>query len=268
MNLISQICVPKTSKLMKIALIQTHLFWENPLENRSHLIRKITSFMEDVDLIVLPEMFSTGFTMHPKSVAETMQGETLTWLQHLAKAKNAAITGSLVIAENGNFYNRLVFVFPDGKIMHYDKRHLFGLAGENSEYTAGTQKLIVEYKGWKICPQICYDLRFPVFSRNTEHYDLLIYIANWPDKRVNAWNILLQARAIENMSYVAGVNRIGTDENKNHYSGDSQLVDAMGNYVLTPHQSDSVFIVELDKKQQDHNREKFGFLNDADEFDL
>jgi predicted amidohydrolase len=253
---------------MKIALIQTHLIWENPLENRSHLAQKITSFMEDVDLIVLPEMFSTGFTMHPKSVAETMQGETIAWLQHLAKAKNAAITGSLVIKENDNYYNRLVFVFPDGKIMHYDKRHLFGLAGENDAYTAGTQRLIVEYKGWKICPQICYDLRFPVFSRNTEQYDLLIYIANWPDKRANAWNILLQARAIENMSYVTGVNRIGTDENKNHYSGDSQVVDAMGNYLLEPHQSDGVFIVELDKKAQDANRRKFGFLNDADQFDL
>jgi predicted amidohydrolase len=253
---------------MKIALIQTHLIWENPLENRSHLAQKINGFTEDVDLIVLPEMFSTGFTMHPKAVAETMQGETVAWLQHLAKAKNAAITGSLVIKENGNYYNRLVFIFPDGKIMHYDKRHLFGLAGENNEYTAGTQRLIVEYKGWKICPQICYDLRFPVFSRNTKQYDLLIYIANWPDKRANAWNILLQARAIENMSYVVAVNRIGTDENGNHYSGDSQVADAMGNYALEPQQSDGVFIVELDRKEQDTNRRKFRFLNDADQFDM
>jgi predicted amidohydrolase len=224
--------------------------------------------MEDVDLIVLPEMFSTGFIMHPKNVAETMQGETVSWLQHLAKAKNAAITGSLVIEEDGKFYNRMVFVFPDGKIQHYDKRHLFSLAGEHHEFTSGTDKLIVEYKGWKICPLICYDLRFPVFSRNTEEYDLLIYVANWPDKRANAWNILLQARAIENMCYVVGVNRIGTDENKNHYSGDSQVADAMGNYTLEPHQSEGVFIVYLDKKAQDRNREKFGFLNDADTFKL
>lgn len=253
---------------MKIALIQTHLIWENPLENRSHLAQKITGFMEDVDLIVLPEMFSTGFTMHPKAVAETMQGETISWLQHLAKAKNAAITGSLVIEENGNYYNRLVFVFPDGKIQHYDKRHLFSLAGEQQEYTAGTEKLIVKYQGWKICPLICYDLRFPVFSRNVEEYDLLIYIANWPNIRANAWNALLKARAIENMSCTIGVNRIGMDENDNSYSGDSQIVDCMGNYILEQQKSDAVFIVTLDKKHQDRNRKKFGFLNDTDDFEI
>jgi predicted amidohydrolase len=253
---------------MKIALIQTHLIWENPLENRSHFAQKITGFMEDVDLIVLPEMFSTGFTMHPKSVAETMQGETVAWLQHLAKAKNCAITGSLIIVENGKFYNRLIFVFPDGKIAHYDKRHLFSLAGEHKEFTAGTAKLIVEYKGWNICPLICYDLRFPVYSRNENNYDLLIYIANWPNLRANAWNALLKARAIENMSYTVGVNRIGTDENGNSYFGDSQIVDCMGNYSIQPQQSDGVFIVELDKKAQDNNRKKFGFLNDADKFKL
>ena len=224
--------------------------------------------MEDVDLIVLPEMFSTGFTMHPKSVAETMQGETVAWLQHLAKAKNCAITGSLVIEEQGNYYNRLVFVFPDGKIQQYDKRHLFSLAGEDKEYTSGTEKLIVNYKGWNICPMICYDLRFPVFARNTDNYDVLIFVANWPNARANAWNALLKARAIENMSYTVGVNRIGTDENNKSYLGDSQIVDCMGNYALEPQQSDEVFIVELDKKSQDRDRKKFGFLNDADEFEL
>ena len=253
---------------MKIALIQTHLIWENALENRSHLAQKITGFMEDVDLIVLPEMFSTGFTMHPKSVAETMQGETVAWLQHLAKAKNCAITGSLVIEEQGNYYNRLVFVFPDGKIQQYDKRHLFSLAGEDKEYTSGTEKLIVNYKGWNICPMICYDLRFPVFARNTDNYDVLIFVANWPNARANAWNALLKARAIENMSYTVGVNRIGTDENNKSYLGDSQIVDCMGNYALEPQQSDEVFIVELDKKSQDRDRKKFGFLNDADAFEL
>ena len=253
---------------MKVALIQTNLIWENPLENRGHLAQKITGFMEDVDLMVLPEMFSTGFTMRPKAVAETMEGETIAWLKHLAKAKNCAITGSLIVTENGKYFNRLVFVFPDGKIQKYDKRHLFTLAGESKEFTAGTDKLIVEYKGWKICPLICYDLRFPVFSRNTDDYDVLIFVANWPDKRANAWNTLLQARAIENMSYVIGVNRIGTDENKNHYSGDSQVVDAMGNYLVKPHQSDEVVIVNLDKKVQDRNRKKFGFLNDADSFEI
>ncbi|WP_432672276.1 amidohydrolase [Flavobacterium sp. SM2513] len=253
---------------MKIALIQTHLIWENALENRSHLAQKITGFMEGVDLIVLPEMFSTGFTMHPKNVAETMQGETIAWLQHLAKAKDCAITGSLVIEEEGNYYNRLVFVFPDGTIQKYDKRHLFSLANEQKEFTAGSERLVVDYKGWKICPLICYDLRFPVYSRNNGDYDVLIYVANWPNARANAWNSLLKARAIENMSYTIGINRIGKDENDNAYSGDSQIVDCLGNFTLEPQQGDEVFIVELDKKNQDRNRKKFGFLNDADAFEL
>lgn len=256
------------NSVVKIALIQTHLIWENPLENRSHLGQKINGFMEDVDLIVLPEMFSTGYTMNPKAVAETMEGDTIMWLQHLAKAKNCAITGSLVIKENENYYNRMVFVFPDGKIEHYDKIHLFGLAGESKEFTAGRNKLIVEYKGWKICTFICYDLRFPVLARNVDGYDLLIYSANWPDVRVNAWNALLKARAIENMSYTVGVNRIGNDENKNNYCGDSQIIDCMGNFTIEPRQSEGVFIAELDKKAQDQNRKKFEFLDDMDRFTL
>lgn len=253
---------------MKIALIQTTLDWENPLENRSHLAQKITGFMEDVDLIILPEMFSSGFTMNPKITAETMKGETVAWLQHLAKAKNCAITGSLIIKEKGNFYNRLVFIFPDGKIKHYDKRHLFTLAGENETYTAGKDKLIIEYKGFKICPLICYDLRFPVFSRNTENYDLLIYVANWPKVRVNAWDILLKARAVENMCYTIGVNRVGTDGNKHEYNGHSQVIDYLGNYVLKPQETEGVFIVALNKEKLNETREKLAFLNDKDEFTL
>lgn len=253
---------------MKLAIVQTHIIWENAVENRSHFAQKINGSLEDVDLIVLPEMFSTGFTMHPERVAETMQGDTILWLQHLAQAKNCAIIGSLIIAEKGKFYNRLLFVYPDGTLKHYDKRHLFSLAGEDKEFSAGKNRLIVEYKGWNICPLICYDLRFPVFSRNNENYDLLIYVANWPNVRANAWNALLKARAIENMSYTVGVNRIGVDENKNKYFGDSQIIDCMGNYTLEPQQSDSMIIVELDKKTQDRNRKKFGFLNDKDEFKL
>jgi omega-amidase len=253
---------------MKIALIQTSLIWENPIENRSHLAQKITGFMEDVDLIVLPEMFSTGFTMNPKNVAETMQGETVSWLQHMAKAKDCAITGSLVIEENGNFYNRLVFVFPNGAIQHYDKRHLFTLAGEDKVYTAGTQKLIVEYKGFKICPLVCYDLRFPVFARNVEEYDMLIYVANWPKPRVNAWDILLKARAVENMCYTIGVNRIGTDANNHEYVGHSQAIDFLGNYMLGPQENDGVFIIELDKNKMLETRSKLAFLNDRDDFKI
>lgn len=253
---------------MKIALIQTSLAWENPIENRSHLAQKITGFMEDVDLIVLPEMFSSGFTMNPKAVAETMQGETVSWLQHLAKAKECAITGSLVVEEKGKYYNRLVFVFPDGAIKTYDKRHLFSLAGENKSYTAGNDKLIIEYKGFKICPLVCYDLRFPVFSRNVEDYDVLLYVANWPKPRINAWDILLKARAVENMCYTIGVNRIGNDENHHEYTGHSQVVDFLGNYLLQPQEADAVFIVELDKENLLETRSKLAFLNDRDDFKL
>lgn len=253
---------------MKIALIQTSLSWENPTENRSHLAQKITGFMEDVDLIVLPEMFSSGFTMNPKTVAETMHGETVSWIQHLAKAKNCAITGSLVIEENGNYYNRLVFVYPTGEVKTYDKRHLFTLAGEHQFYTAGKEKLVVEWKGFKICPFICYDLRFPVFSRNVEDYDVLLYVANWPKLRINAWDILLKARAVENMCYTIGVNRIGSDANNHEYVGHSQAVDFLGNYLLEPQKSDAVFIVELDKDKLLETRKKLAFLNDRDEFKI
>lgn len=253
---------------MKIALIQTSLIWENPLENRSHLAQKITGFMEDVDLIVLPEMFSSGFTMNPKAVAETMDGETVSWLQHLAKAKNAAITGSLVIEENGNYYNRLVFVYPNGEIKTYDKKHLFSLAGEDKFYTAGKEKLIVEYKGFKICPLVCYDLRFPVFSRNVENYDILIYVANWPKIRTNAWDILLKARAVENMCYTIGVNRTGTDDNNHEYIGHSQAIDYLGNNLLEPQEAEGVFIIELDKEKLLETRSKLAFLNDRDDFEI
>lgn len=253
---------------MKIALIQTSLSWENPIENRSHLAQKITGFMEDVDLIVLPEMFSSGFTMNPQAVAETMQGETVSWLQHLAKAKNCAITGSLVIQEEGKYYNRLVFVFPTGVIKTYDKRHLFTLAGEDQYYTAGTEKLIIEYKGYKICPLVCYDLRFPVFSRNVEDYDVLLYVANWPKPRINAWDILLKARAVENMCYTIGVNRIGIDNNHHEYVGHSQVVDYFGNYILEPQEADSVFIVTLNKANLLETRSRLAFLNDRDSFEI
>ena len=253
---------------MKIALLQTALSWENPNENRKNLEEKIHSIPEAIDLIVLPEMFTSGFTMNPKNCAETMQGATIFWLLALAKEKNAAITGSLVIEENGNYYNRLVFVFPNGEIQHYDKRHLFTLAGEDKTYTAGTKKLIVEYKGFKICPLICYDLRFPVFARNVEDYDVLIYVANWPKPRINAWDILLKARAVENMSYVIGVNRVGLDNNNHEYVGHSQAIDFLGNCVLEPQETEEIFIVTLDKDAMLETRKKLNFLNDKDDFQI
>jgi len=253
---------------MKIALIQSSLLWENPIANRNHFEVKINAISDKVDLIVLPEMFSTGFTMNPEAVFETMDGETILWMQSLAKAKNLAITGSIIIKENNNFYNRLVFVFPSGEIQFYDKRHLFTLAGEDKVYTSGKKKLIIDYKGWIICPLICYDLRFPVFARNTEEYDLLIYVANWPKVRINAWDILLKGRAVENMCYTIGVNRIGVDDNNFEYIGHSQTVDFLGNSILEPQESEEVFIVELNKDKQTETRTKLGFLNDKDTFRL
>ncbi len=253
---------------MKIALIQTSISWENPSENRASLQDLISSISQYIDLIVLPEMFTSGFTMNPEKVAETMQGETISWLKELAQTKNCAITGSLVIQENRKYYNRLVFVFPSGEIQHYDKRHLFTLAGEDKIYTSGTEKLIVNYKGFKICPLICYDLRFPVFARNVEDYDVLLYIANWPKPRVNAWDILLKARAVENMSYVIGVNRVGSDENQLEYVGHSQAIDFLGNCIQEPQENEGIFIVELDKGAMLETRKKLAFLNDKDNFTI
>ena len=253
---------------MKIALLQSSLFWENPKANRNHFEEKINALAEKVDLIVLPEMFSTGFTMNPEAVFETMEGETIQWMQSLTKAKNSAITGSLVVKENDNFHNRLVFVFPSGEMQIYDKRHLFTLAGEDKVYTSGNQKLIVEYLGWKICPLICYDLRFPVFARNVENYDVLIYVANWPKSRIQAWDILLKARSVENLCYTIGVNRVGVDNNNLEYDGHSQMVDFLGNYALKPQENEGVFIVELNKQKLVETRKKLGFLNDRDSFEL
>jgi predicted amidohydrolase len=250
---------------MKIALIQTRLEWENSSANRTRFSDKINS-LENADLIVLPEMFSTGFTMHPSSVAESMDGETVTWMKKMAIEKGIAICGSVVISEQDKYYNRLLFVLPSGEIRKYDKRHLFTLAGEDKAYTAGTERLIVEYKGFRICPLICYDLRFPVFSRNTENYDLLLYVANWPEPRIAAWDTLLRARAIENMCFVSGVNRVGKDNNGHNYIGHSQAFDALGNSLLDASESDEILIVGLNKNALLETRQKFGFLNDRDAF--
>ena len=252
---------------MKIALIQIPLVWEDPKSNRAYIEQKINTLESDTDLVVLPEMFTTGFTMQPERVAETMQGETVVWMQSLAKAKNCAITGSLVIIEKGNFYNRLLFVFPSGEIHYYNKRHLFTLAGEDKSYTKGSQKLIIEYRGWKICPLICYDLRFPVFARNVEQYDLLLYVANWPTIRIQAWDTLLKARAVENISYTIGINRVGKDEKDYDYSGHSQVVDFLGNYTIEPQKTEGIFYAQLDKEALLQTRTKLGFLNDQDTFD-
>ena len=253
---------------MKIALIQSDLYWEDPSENRKNFESKINQIDSEVNLIVLPEMFSTGFTMNASEVAETMQGETVLWMQRVAKQRKCALTGSLIITENNQFYNRMLFVFPSGEIRYYDKRHLFSLAGEDRTYTSGKEKVIVEYLGWKICLQVCYDLRFPVFVRNIENYDLILYVANWPKVRTNAWDILLKARAVENLSYVVGVNRIGLDAHNYEHIGHSQAVDYLGNYILEPQEAEGVFIVDLDKDAMLETRKKLDFLSDKDSFEI
>jgi len=253
---------------MKIALIQTDLFWQDANKNRENFDSKINEIQSEVNLIVLPEMFSTGFTMNASEVAETMEGETIEWMKLKAKQKNAAITGSVVIAENGNFYNRMLFVFPSGEFQYYDKRHSFSLAGEDKVYTRGNQKVIIDYLDWKICLQICYDLRFPVFARNVENYDFILYVANWPKVRTNAWDALLKARAIENLSYVVGVNRIGNDAHDYEHIGHSQVIDFLGNYVLEPQEKNGVFVIELDKNTMYETRKKLDFLSDKDQFEI
>ncbi|CAM3915401.1 MULTISPECIES: amidohydrolase [Flavobacterium] len=253
---------------MRIAIFQTKLVWESPKENRNLIQEYIDSCDNSYELLILPEMFTSGFTMNTENVAEPMNGETIQWMQFNAKNKNSAIIGSLVIVENGNYFNRLVFVFPNGEIEYYDKRHLFTLAGEEKVYKKGTEKLIVEYKGWRICPLVCYDLRFPVFSRNVENYDLLIYVANWPKPRINAWNSLLKARAIENLSYVIGVNRIGLDANGMEYIGSSQVNDYLGDEIINCKDEQGIFIVEINKEEMQETRNKLNFLNDKDVFKI
>ena len=256
-------------KHLTIALVQTDLVWENPKQNKNNIDKKIDAISEKIDLIILPEMFTTGFTMNPYDFAETMDGEVILWLKSVAKTKNTAITGSLIIKENGEYYNRLVFVFPSGEIQIYDKRHTFTFAGEDKVFTAGNNKLIIDYKGWKICPLICYDLRFPVWARNVENYDVLLYVANWPKPRINAWNTLLKARAIENMCYCVGVNRVGVDSRGNTYTGNSSVYDSLGEKISTiKPQIEATEIVVLNKDLLIKNRREFQFLNDRDDFKL
>ena len=254
---------------LKITSLQVDIAWESPKINIEKYTKMINSITEDVDLIILPEMFSTGFSMNPSNCAETMDGESVTWMKEIARQKQIAIMGTLAIKENDKFYNRLVFVHPKGELEYMDKRHLFSYGGEDKVYSSGNKQLIIHYKGWKISPMICYDLRFPVWTRNTNDYDVLIFMANWPKPRINAWDTLLKARAIENMCYTIGVNRIGVDGNKLEYVGHTQTIDMLGNVI-----SDSVekkeMIIEatLNKEELITTRNKFQFLNDRDSFEI
>lgn len=254
---------------LKLALIQTNIVWQNAQQNRIRYSEKINSIVDNVDIVVLPEMFSTGFSMQPEGIAETMQGETVKWMKTMAAEKNVVICGSLIISEDKKYYNRFLFVTPIGEIKVYDKRHLFTLAGEDKVYTGGTDKIIIEYKGWKICPLICYDLRFPVWARNIEEYDILLYVANWPKPRIGAWDALLKARAIENLSYTVGVNRIGVDENNYEYSGHSTVYDCLGEKLIhSIPNHESVEIIQLEKQHISKVRNQLNFLNDKDNFKI
>lgn len=256
--------MPKT---LHIAIIQSHLHWENPEQNRKMFGEKIDTISEYVDLVVLPEMFTSGFTMQPGHIDLSEGTKTVEWMQRLAQQKNMALMGSIVFQENGNYFNRLYFVKPDGKYSTYDKKHTFTLAGEDKVYEAGKRKLIVEYRGFRICPLICYDLRFPVWARNVEDYDALIYVANWPKPRIQAWDTLLRARAIENMAYCIGVNRIGLDGLNHEYSGHSAVYDVLGDQMAYS-EEDEILYATLDKEHIESNRKKLRFLEDRDEFSL
>lgn len=253
---------------LKITLVQSELIWENASANRELFSKKFQTFEGETDLIVLPEMFTTGFSMNAKKLAEPNDSDSLNWMISEARKYNCAITGSVIISENDKFYNRLFFVLPDGTYEKYDKKHTFTLAKENETYTAGKERLIVNYKGWKICPLICYDLRFPVWSRNTEDYDVLIYVANWPKVRTVAWDTLLRARAIENMSYCVGVNRVGFDGNDHEYVGHSAVYDVLGKQVSPSAFDEFIETVTLSKEHIESNRKHLQFLNDRDKFTL
>ena len=261
---------------LTISLIQTHLHWEDKTANLQMLEQKIMGISAQTELLVLPEMFSTGFSMKPELYAEKMDGESLQWMKRVAAAKKIILTGSLIIEENGQYFNRLIWMLPNGQYGVYDKRHRFAFAGEDEHYTAGSKRLIASVKGWRINLLVCYDLRFPVWARQSPsaadrahgeaEYDLLVYVANWPERRSHAWKTLLQARAIENQCYVVGVNRVGNDGNNIYHSGDSMIVDPMGEIVYTKKDEEDIFTITLKKEELVAVREKLPFLRDGDRF--
>lgn len=253
---------------LSITLVQTDLHWLDPEANRNALRQLIADIPQATDLIVLPEMFTSGFTMTPETVAEPANGPTLSWLQQVSKENRCAVTGSIVVEDQGRYFNRLYFVTPEGDHQHYDKRHLFRMAQEQEHYQPGRTRLVLNYKGWRICPMICYDLRFPVWCRNRQDYDLLIFVANWPTSRHLPWRTLLQARAIENLSYVAGVNRIGVDGNGVDYNGQSLICDAPGKLVMDAQDRAGCFTQTLSLDALQKYRTRFPAHLDADPFHL
>jgi omega-amidase len=257
------------NKHLNIAILQFDIAWEQPEKNRLKVEKKLTSNKKPIDVLVLPEMFTTGFTMNSTKMAETMNGATVSWMRKLSKDYGIAIVGSIIIVEKSKYYNRLIWTQPDGKLIQYDKRHLFAMAKENKFYTAGNQKIVIDYLGWKICPLVCYDLRFPVWSRNAEKYDVLIYIASWPERRILAWETLLRARAIENQVFTIGVNRIGSDPKDNKYTGCSTIIDPLGNYLVKPLKTKAKLkTYKLESANLTVIRKNLPFLADMDNFKI
>lgn len=255
---------------LKVTVFQAYLFWENIEKNLSNLTLRLSmGVREKTDLIVLPEMFNTGFSMNSEALAEDMEGPTVQWLKKTASQYNCVITGSLIIKDNGNYYNRLVWMEPSGNYKYYDKHHLFGLGEEDKHFSPGKDKLIVELKGWKIRLAICYDLRFPVWLRNiNEEYDILLLVASWPDKRSNHWKTLIPARAVENQSYVIAVNRVGHDGNQIYHSGHSMCLDPNGNTVYYKPEDEDLYTFSINYEELVKTRRQFPFLKDADNFQL
>lgn len=253
---------------LRVSLLQSALHWEQKQANLDRFSMRLHKLAGQTDLVLLPEMFSTGFTMNAAALAETMTGPTLSWMARQAETTGAAIAGSFIATENGRYFNRLVFMQPDGNFHTYDKRHLFTLAGEHEHFTPGASREIMVWQGWKILPQICYDLRFPVWSRNTDHYDLLLYVANWPDRRGFHWRSLLTARAIENQVYTLGLNITGTDGNGLEYAGDSAITDYSGHTLVRVSRLEETLNATLDLESQQAYRQKLGFLRDRDRFEV
>ena len=255
--------------ILKITTFQTYLFWENIDKNLQNLGLRLSSIREKTDLIVLPEMFSTGFSMNPSKLAEEMDGKTMKWMLEQARKFDSVVTGSIIIKEDNKNYNRLIWMRPDGTYEYYDKRHLFGFGEEDQHYTAGNKKLFVELNGWKICPVICYDLRFPVWLRNTKpEYDMLLIVANWPERRALHWRSLIPARAIENQAFVVAVNRVGHDGNEVYHSGDSMCIDPNGKVIYYKPNDEDLYTFSINKDDLIEARASFPFLKDRDSFKL
>ena len=253
-------------KDIKVTLVQLDLKWEDPEANCTSIVRNLEG--KETDLIILPEMFNTAFTMDAENNAEKLSGNTMQWMQKVAKEKHSAITGSIIIESEGSYYNRLLFCYPDGDFRHYDKRHLFRLANEHQVFEAGKEKIIVNYLGWRINLNVCYDLRFPAWSRNVNDYDILINVASWPNARIEHWKTLLKARAIENLAYCIGVNRVGSDQNNFEYSGCSSIYGPEGKCLMELANAELTETATLSKNHLFDYRAKFPFYMDQDKFTI